>query len=153
VGHLVTWANRVLAADLRKGEFITLMYVSYDPQTRTISYVGAGQQCYLLDAGGEVKRVLESTNPPINTQPNLLYSPGETLSAEAGDLLVQFTDGITTSRSPEGEAFGAERALEVVRACRDMSARSIVEMLFSAVADFTHRQQSADDVTAVVARF
>jgi serine phosphatase RsbU (regulator of sigma subunit) len=60
------------------------------------------------------------------------------------------TDGVAEAGSRAGAAFRAERAVELVRACRDEPARGIVERLHAAVREHCRDGAQADDVTAVV---
>jgi PAS domain S-box-containing protein len=70
----------------------------------------------------------------------------------AGDLFVLLTDGITEAESPDGTTFGAERALEVVRAHRHQPARGIVGHLRQAILAFSGGAPARDDLTVVVGK-
>jgi len=153
VGVVVTCTNRVLADDLRDDESVSLMYACYDPRVRQLTYVAAGHHAYLLDARGEIKQMLRSEALPIHVRPDGSYAASPPLAIEPGDLLLQFTDGVTESTSPDGQALGSERLLDVVRAHRDKPARNIVEMVFHAVQDILQGRQPSDDATVVLAKF
>jgi serine phosphatase RsbU (regulator of sigma subunit) len=52
--------------------------------------------------------------------------------------------------APAGSLFGIERALEVVRANRNRTAKEIVQALAREVDEFTQFQGQLDDITAIV---
>jgi sigma-B regulation protein RsbU (phosphoserine phosphatase) len=71
---------------------------------------------------------------------------------EEGDTLVLLTDGVTDCGTPEGELFGAGRALEVVRSSLLERSSDIVEGLYRAVRAFEKGGSRRDDVTTVVVK-
>ncbi len=153
VGYIVSCANRILADDLQYGAFITLMYVCIDPATKSLTYVGAGHQAFLLSRDGKVKTTLGPVAPPLNVFGDYLYPTVPAVAIESGDILLQVTDGITETQRRDGELFGDERLLDVVRKHRSMPARDIVEMIFHSTREFSQGRPQTDDLTAVVAKF
>ena len=105
---------------------------------------------YVLDPSGLVKGRLESLDPPLGVLPDGVFSESTVLTLEPGKLVLLLTDGFLEACSPDGTAFGAERALAVVRANRHRSARDIVAALYQAVRTFSGNRPQLDDITAVV---
>jgi sigma-B regulation protein RsbU (phosphoserine phosphatase) len=58
-------------------------------------------------------------------------------------------DGIEEALSPDGELFGSQRALDVVREYRAKSAQQIVDQMYQAVRTFSGSTAQNDDITAV----
>jgi sigma-B regulation protein RsbU (phosphoserine phosphatase) len=148
-GDVLKLINRLLASETAPEDFVTLILTRIDPAARTLEYASAGHPaCYVLDARNRIKSSLESTGPPLGILPDAEFSRG-TLTLDDGDLVVLLTDGILEAERPDGEPFGAERALDVVR---DNSHRSASEIL-SAIRDELSRKcpgTQQDDVTAVI---
>jgi phosphoserine phosphatase RsbU/P len=65
---------------------------------------------------------------------------------------VLFTDGVTEAVNADGQEFGAERAIDIVRLRRQSSARELVEGLAEAVRTFCGEERQRDDITAVVCK-
>jgi sigma-B regulation protein RsbU (phosphoserine phosphatase) len=77
------------------------------------------------------------------------FSAGPSIKLEPGELVFLYTDGIVEAASPEGEQFGLERTLGIVRAHQREAPDAILDALFHAVGDFSgHPLQ--DDLTAVI---
>jgi sigma-B regulation protein RsbU (phosphoserine phosphatase) len=69
---------------------------------------------------------------------------------EGGDCLFAFTDGLVEARSPAGEAFGAERLRDALRANTTVPAR-LVAGVIEALHAFTGQAEPHDDVTLLAA--
>ena len=84
-----------------------------------------------------------------------MFSEWDCSSYEAelvpGDTLLLFTDGITEAMSKDGQEFGEEGLIEVVRAECHLSVERLLERILEKVSTFSSREQQ-DDVTLVVAR-
>jgi PAS domain S-box-containing protein len=152
VGAIAALLNRALAADLLTTDsFVTLLLARLDPGAGSLVYASAGHpDGYVLDAAGQVRAVLPSLNPPLGVEAGLSFTTRAVPGLAPGDLVLLLTDGVVEARSPEGVAFGCERALGAVRACRHEPAARVVENLYRAVRAHSRDGPQADDVTAVV---
>ena len=74
------------------------------------------------------------------------------VSANDGDLLVLFSDGITEAPNRREEQFGEERLIAVVQQTRDLPARAICDAILAAVRAFTGDRPAPDDQTLLVVR-
>ncbi len=151
LGEIVGHVNRCLQGVAEQHRFVTFFLGRLDVRARTFTYVSAGHPAgYVLDASGIVKSRLESTAVPLGIAMDTEFSSGNSVSLEAGDTVLLVTDGILEARSPTGEVFGAERALDTVRAAQPGKAAEIVDRLFQAVRAFCGPEKPVDDVTAMV---
>jgi sigma-B regulation protein RsbU (phosphoserine phosphatase) len=150
VGTLLTLTNQRLASDLVMGHFVTLLLLRLDPGTRSLTHAGAGH-CpgYILDPQGRTTAVLASTGCPLGIDPASKYPNGPMTTLEPGELVLLFTDGIVEAVSPDGELFGLERTLGIVRAHQAEAPEAILDALFHAVEDFSGHPLH-DDSTAVI---
>jgi serine phosphatase RsbU (regulator of sigma subunit) len=86
----------------------------------------------------------------VNIIEDLEYVSSDPVHLAPGDVVLVVSDGVTEAWSPDGLAFGYERALEVVRANMDKTSREIVAVLYSIVREFAAGAPQADDTTIVV---
>lgn len=153
VGEILTRANGVLAEDVGSERFVTLFLARLDPQNKRLCYASAGHPpAHVLDSSGTVKTVLARTGIPLGMQPETHYKSSAETQLDPGDLLALLTDGIEECLSPNGDLFGAERALDVVRQHRTKPAQGIVDELYQAVRKFSGNAAQIDDITAVVVK-
>jgi serine phosphatase RsbU (regulator of sigma subunit) len=150
VGTLLTLSNRRLADDLVDGHFVTAILLRLDPHTRSLVHASAGH-CpgYILDVHGRTKAVLPSTGYPLGIDAANDFPTGPATTLEPGELVLLLTDGVVEAASADGELFGLERTLAIVRAHQQEAPTAILDALFHTVGEFC-RQQHRDDITAVV---
>ena len=145
--------NQLLLQDTRSEQFVTLMFLRLDPETRSFDYVGAGHpDGYVLDSSGAVKQRLCSGFRPLGLLPDTTFGFDGLVSLEPGDLILLLTDGILETMSSQRELLGRDRVLEVVRRHRAESAQAIVDALFHAAAEFSRPCPQQDDITLMVIR-
>jgi serine phosphatase RsbU (regulator of sigma subunit) len=153
VGDILTRTNAALGQDTSDEHFVTLIFARLDPADRSVVYASAGHNPGLvLDADGQVRRELKSTDLPLGVMPDTAFTAAERFKLSPGDILFLFTDGLIEARAPDRSDFGVERALETVRAKRARPAADIVEALYQAVRGFEAGEQQRDDVTMVVVK-
>jgi sigma-B regulation protein RsbU (phosphoserine phosphatase) len=151
--RILAEVNALLAPDLGENRFVSMIAVGVDPQTRAIRWANAGHvPGYVIDRAGRVKTELGSTGMVLGLFPDAEFGVEHGPALERGDLLVLFTDGVTEAEAPDGTMFGAEWALDVVRAHAHRSSADILEALCDAVRGFAENRPQQDDVTAIVCR-
>jgi serine phosphatase RsbU (regulator of sigma subunit) len=67
-------------------------------------------------------------------------------------LAVILTDGVFEAVNEQGEQFGIDRVIDLLRLCRDLPAHETIDRLRDAVVAFAGDLDQADDVTAVIIR-
>jgi phosphoserine phosphatase RsbU/P len=153
VAEIITLLNGALVSDLLLDRFATLIFCRLHPESRTMVYANAGHfPGYILDATGAVKRTLDSREIPLGMFSGRAFTCSEDIQLEQGDVLALLTDGILEAERPDETQFGAERALEFIRAHRHESAQQIIEGLYRAVRNFSDGLPQTDDITAVICK-
>lgn len=145
--------DHILSEDLDDSRFVTLLVANLDTEHGHITCASGGHPpAFILDASGALKHEIGATGTPLGLYPELPFKCHAPQSLARGDIVVLYTDGITESRAPDGECFGEERMLEVVRSHRGEPASRIVEELYRAACAFTHGAPQLDDITLAVCR-
>jgi sigma-B regulation protein RsbU (phosphoserine phosphatase) len=153
VGDIFSLTNNAFAADLEQDRFATLIFCCLDPSTRSFVYASAGHTPgYILDANGNVKHTLNSTDFPLGIIPDHKFTCSERIQLQSGDIIALLTDGITEAERPDQEAFGIERALAYIRDHRNEHVQLLINGLYKAVRDFSDGMPQVDDITAVLCK-
>ena len=146
-GELCRRINRIVAANVGSGKFITFFYGVLD-SARRFSYTNAGHcEPILVRQNGECVRVNHG-GVVLGVFPDWEYRE-EHVDLEPGDRLVLFTDGITEIANATGEEFGEERLMELLRANRALDAEAIEKRVMAAIAEFSGGNFQ-DDATLIV---
>jgi len=142
--------NSRLAADVSTGHFVTLLLARFGAPAPSLDYSNAGHwPGQVIDARGEVKFVLPSTNLPLGVDAGGDFPTGRRFALDPGDVIVLLSDGIIESPSGHGQQFGMGRAIETVREHRHESPDDIIAALLGRVREWCRTAQE-DDMTAVV---
>lgn len=149
--EILARVNQVLLQDLERGQYVTLALARLNPHQRTLSYASAGHvPGYILSETGEVKRILDSTGPPLGLFPESNFPLQRAIGLDPGETALLITDGITESTTPEGDQFGALRVLDYVRTHRHDSAQQIANGIYQAARAYVRNDPQEDDITSVV---
>jgi serine phosphatase RsbU (regulator of sigma subunit) len=140
---LCTRVNQTMAANLRRGRFVTFFFGILWTSQHRFAFANAGHNPPLL-VQPSVTRELGLGDPALGLRRVHDYRDAEVM-LEPGARLLLFTDGITEGRSPEGEEFGTER-LEDVLARAHHTAPAVRDDVLSAIAAWTQGRFD-DDVT------
>ena len=149
IGQILTIANRAFCNDVDFGRFVTIFMARFDPPSGQFQFTSAGHEGFLMDHSGQV-RTLRSNNPPVGAVADTVFEaqPSETMNC--GDILLLISDGIPETESSNGDPFGMERTLEIVRDNRKKPAAEIVASLLDAARTHAGDYPQVDDITAVV---
>jgi sigma-B regulation protein RsbU (phosphoserine phosphatase) len=88
----------------------------------------------------------------LAVQPDGDFPAAPAIQLEPGELLLLLTDGIGEAHGPDGQLFGIDRVLDVVRAHQSRTAREIVDSLYEAAITFCNVRSQLDDMTAIVVK-
>lgn len=141
--------NRVVCENTSYDKFITYFHAIFHRDQRTLEYVNAGHNPpILLRANGNVE-YLERGGLLLGVMKYLTYERGH-VELEPGDLLVLFTDGVTEAMGDDGEEYGDDRFLDVLRAHRLEPTRDILDAVHRDIRRFTgDTSRLSDDLTMV----
>ena len=65
-------------------------------------------------------------------------------------MVFLLTDGILEAHGADQDLFGADRAVEIVRANRTKTAKEIVHILCTSAREFCSYRTQVDDMTAII---
>jgi sigma-B regulation protein RsbU (phosphoserine phosphatase) len=143
--------NSVVCTNIAAGKFVTLFYGILDAKQKTMQYTSAGHPRPILkNAIGEVTR-LDNGGAVLGVFPNWKYEDSVAQLAP-GDRLVLFTDGITEAARPDGEQFGEEGLIRLVKMLSDEPPSKLNAKLLTDVKNFcdSHLQDDATLITITV---
>jgi hypothetical protein len=140
--------NRALYRTGGKRAFMSMFYGLLDPPTGRLDYLCAGHPFPLLRrAGGEIVE-LGRGGLPLGIHQEIELA-GQTVTIDAGDLLVMYSDGLAESLNrPGGEAFGFDRLKQVLAA--GGAPQTVHDRILLAFDDYLGSEPLMDDLSLVV---
>lgn len=147
--HVVKCTNTALSRFIGEDDFVTLIYALIDPAHHTVNYVNAGHEAPLVLCRN--MGVVEELRP--NGTALGILGGQEFVSAthilESDDLLLLYTDGITDVPR-DGDRFGYERLVELVRHAQTDRSADLLQYVMSSIRSFGEDRQPDDQVIVVI---
>ena len=140
--------NRAVLENMQSERLVTLFYAVLDSTERSLRYSNAGHlPPILLRNDGSTCRLSEG-GTVLGVIPDAVYQEGQT-TFMPGDRLVLVTDGITEAMNAQGEEFGEDRLIDVLRENHERSGLDLQQIVFDRVLSFTG-QPLQDDATMMI---
>jgi sigma-B regulation protein RsbU (phosphoserine phosphatase) len=151
-GEVLRRINHFYLHNVNMTTFVTVFLAKYDPRTRTLSYLNAGHNPPILFRRESGKATwLHPTGAAIGIIEDYNIQNGAAQLA-ADDVLVLYTDGVTEASNAQGEYFGTERLVDLIRQNASLAASEVVAALRQALGAFIGERSLADDTTIIVCK-
>ena len=152
LAEVITAMNHHLAQDvLETGRFMTLFYLTLDPDQKGLTWVRAGHDPALFyDPATDAFEELKGSGIALGVADSYAYSENRHDGLASGQIIVIGTDGIWEALNRQGEMFGKIRLRDIIRRRAGESAGDILNAVYEELNQFTLGQKSEDDITLVV---
>lgn len=149
--RIVSDVNKRLVGDIEElNLFITMFYSEIDLKEKCIRWVHAGHESTLVyDPAEDDFESLAGDGLPLGVMEDWDYQASE-IPYRSGQVIVIRTDGIKEASNSQGEYFGNERLMNIMREHHDRPAKEILNEVFDALERFRHPVERDDDETLVV---
>jgi sigma-B regulation protein RsbU (phosphoserine phosphatase) len=148
-------AHASLVETIDKRSFISLIYAVLDLRTGRMQVARAGH-CPMVYATKERATFVKPRGLGLGMGTSEFFERTivqEDLQLSRGDVVVLYTDGVTEAHNKQGEEFGYERLLDVVRRSVRKSATEIRESIITAVDEHMQHESPEDDLTLVIMKW
>ncbi len=151
ISTIMAKVNRLLWESTDANQFVTAFYGVLDEKRKVLTYCNAGHNPPLLVRNDGSWLKLETGGLVLGAFDDSVYQES-LMEMRSHDLLLLYTDGVTEIYNEEGEEFGVERLLGLVRVHPELSARQITDMAQEHILDFAADRTIQDDFTLVVVK-
>ena len=143
--------NEQLYEDLTRAElFITMFYGRYNSATGRFSYANAGHNLPVINREGLRSCIqLDAEGLIIGVKPSVMFEERQ-IQLKKGDVLLLYTDGLTEATGPGGELFGPQRVCEHLQTVNHLTAKEIIDSLYTTVISYSGSSTFQDDISLVV---
>ena len=147
--------NSMVAADIKRGMFVTAFYLVFDSEQQTIECSSAGHNPMVLyRSGGEIELV----NPngiAIGFDKGAIFSKtikSEHIQLYRGDRVVMYTDGIIEAMSGNRDEYSDRRLYNFIKNNNDLDSHEFVHKLLEDVEAHQGSSVQHDDITVLTFR-
>ena len=154
ISEIITAMNRHLTRDiLESGRFMTLFYMTIDPEKKHIDWVRAGHDpAIIYDPARDEFEELKGSGVALGVNEVFDYEENYRRDLTNGQIIAIGTDGIWEAVNREGEMFGKARFRNIIRENAHAAAGDILNAVYSELNQYTRGQRSEDDITLVVVK-
>jgi sigma-B regulation protein RsbU (phosphoserine phosphatase) len=147
LGHL----NRILAEYTLAGQYLTAFCGLLSPTEATLHYANAGHLPPRLwrAASHTVESLHDASGLPLAMDPHSAYHHKRTC-LEPGDLLVLYSEGLTSCQDFRGSLFGTKRLDDTVSRFAPEGAERVKAGILAELESFAATGHARDDLTLVI---
>ncbi len=142
--------NNALQERRLDSQYVTMLFAVWNDENQTLQIANAGAVQPLFCRSGEVETI-HAEGFPLGLFPAAKYEEFN-ISTRPGDSIIFFSDGIVDAQNPQGEMFGTDRLISVVRKNQRKSASNLADSIIAEVSKFQAGAEHFDDETVVVLR-
>jgi phosphoserine phosphatase RsbU/P len=129
--------------------FVTSALMQIDLDTKIMTYAKAGHtDSLLIHDNGEIES-LSTDGIFLGMFDDPKYEEKQ-IQLKSRDTIVCYTDGITETRSPNGELYGVQRFQEFLSINKNMPAKKLIQNIYEELEKFSKSKEISDDSTILI---
>jgi sigma-B regulation protein RsbU (phosphoserine phosphatase) len=145
-------ASRLSDRLIMLDRFVTLCYARFDATAGTVTFVDCGHTSMIRETKSRSDcEFFPGVDLPLGVLPNYQCEE-QVIDLMPGQTYLLYSDGVTESRSPEGEMFGPERLAECVENWSSLGPPLLVQQIRKEAERFTKADRFSDDFTCIALR-
>ncbi len=143
------YANKYLFTRLIRNGYITAFVSSFQTESHILSYANAGHPPPILKRSDNSIEILsDNVGIPLGISQGNQWQSSEVM-VNKNDVLVVYTDGVTELMSPEGEFFGEQKLIDIIKDS-DNSPDSILSNIKAELKLHKKNNSNSDDLTLII---
>jgi phosphoserine phosphatase RsbU/P len=131
---------------IQTGYFVTLFFGIFDPTNGSLIYINGGHNPPVLMRNDGSHVLLKATGPAVGMLPGASYKIAEVV-IEPGETLFTYTDGVPEAKNPQGQFFGNERMLALLKSNKVKDSSQLLLSVKDALTGFMQDAVQFDDIT------
>jgi sigma-B regulation protein RsbU (phosphoserine phosphatase) len=142
--------NEALLERRVDAQYATLLVMLWESSSRKLTMATAGAEPPLLCRGGEVTKP-RAEGVPIGLLDDSDYEE-TVLTADSGDVLLFYSDGVEDQLNSRGEDFGRDRLIRALKRNYQLPPHDLVEAIFKELDKYMDATPITDDQTIIAVR-
>ena len=148
---IVSHVNNSLAKDIEQLDlFVTMFYSEIDLNQKCFRWVHAGHESAIwYDPTKDAFETLGGDGVPLGVMDDWAYEEAE-IQVAPGQIILIGTDGIKEACNSQGEYFGNDRLMTIIREQAAKPAKDLLKEVFDGLNRFRFPAERKDDETLVI---
>ncbi len=143
--------NRILAKDIRRGMFVTSIYMVLNVKTHELKVASAGHNpLVIFRAESGQNELVKPQGIALGFDKGTIFDNNVqemTIQLNPGDRICAYTDGVNEAMNAESEEFGDERFYNLVKQHARLSSKDFVQKIVSELESHRGEAEQSDDIT------
>lgn len=150
VSESIKKVNKLIFEDSPMDKFITAVYGELDTENHSFKYVNAGHNNpYLLNPEKSILKKLNVGGVMLGIMDGVDYN-ADSVTLEAGEKLILFSDGIPEAQNKTGEFFSDESFEEWLLEHKSLTPTQMMMNLLKTIENFSKGKPQSDDITLII---
>ena len=130
----------------RFNSYFSIIGMTIDVTKGLLTYSCAGHPAPILLRSNGALEILDHRGPIIGSGLGQPYDQ-ETMTLQAGDKIILYTDGLIENRNSAGEDYSKERFYDALKKAGNLPVQKIVDTVFSEIKHFFRGAKPDDDIS------
>ena len=153
MGEVFSTVNNLLCEANSEGLFITAFEGVLDLVTGEFCFVNAGHEMpFICKAGGSFEAYKIRPGFVLAGFEDMNYKAGS-MTLDVGDLIFQYTDGVTEATNVENQLYGMERLEQVLNRVKDRTPSEILPEVKKDIDAIVGEAPQFDDITMLCVEY
>jgi len=143
--------NRILAKDIKRGMFVTAIYMVFDIVDRKLKVASAGHNPLVVyRAATKSCQLVKPQGIALGFDKGPVFDTNikeVEIELKPGDRLVAYTDGVNEAMDADEEEFGDDHFYELIRQHADLNSTDFVAKIMQAIRKHRGGAEQSDDIT------
>ena len=143
--------NRILAQDLRRGMFVTAIYMVLDIHERKLKVASAGHNPLVIYRAEKNKcELIKPKGIALGFDKGPVFDANireVEIQLSPGDRIVAYTDGVNEAMNEQEEEFGDDRFYQLVLQNAKLSSKDFIDKIVAALREHKGNAEQSDDIT------
>ena len=150
--EIISDVNAQFSRDVAEsGSFMSMFYLMIDKSDKGLRWVRAGHDpAVLYDPELDALSELKGAGIALGVDEHFEFVENKRAELREGQIILLGTDGIWEARNSQGQMFGKESMVTVLKQNKAGDADQILEGIYQALSDFQQGAAVEDDVTLIV---
>ncbi len=150
-GQCLIRSNKLLYEITSPEKFVTLFYAILDLENHLLSFSNGGHNTPFIFFDHQEPRRLQTGGVALGVMEEFSFEE-ETVPLQPGNVLVVYSDGITEAMNADGDQFGEERLVALVKEHQRESAENLIERIITGAKSYEAETPQTDDMTMIVVK-
>lgn len=144
--------NAIVAADIKRGMFVTAFYLVFDARRRTLLCSSAGHNPMVVVRSNNQVELVNPNGIALGFDKGPIFQrtiKEQQIQLQQGDRIVLYTDGVVEAMNSKNEEYTDERFYAFCKKAQELDSKGFIKALLADLDSHKGKADQHDDITIV----